>query len=461
MDIIFPYVLHLHILQLEGYQPNRFVKWIFSNFFVRRVESKKALVWTKKAKIIFLLSLFYSVLFMFFIVKKLGFLGMLVAVLASSQAYIFVLLGLLTLKPYEVINKIRVKRKTLLKIKRLKANGLRVIGITGSYGKTSVKEILYEMLRTKYKVLKTPESYNTVFGIYKVVRFELDEKYDFFICEMGAYKIGEIKELCDMVLPDHAILTGINEQHIERFGCIKNTVRAKFELVDSVVAKRNDNSVVLLNRDSKNVTDNYKSHVSSPHFYSAASSEYKLSPEGMDFESVICGKKVNFRTKILGYPYVSNITAAASFACILGIEIDELKKVVSRLDPVQHRLELKKYEDYTIIDDAYNSNKEGFKEAVNLLSMFNGKKKIFVTPGIIELGQQTKEIHEELGELLNKNVDLVILVGNNERTRSLSSKIEQEKKTFINSISEMHEAVKKTGFIDPIVLIENDLPENY
>jgi len=139
----------------------------------------------------------------------------------------------------------------------LSKNNLKVIGITGSYGKTSTKEFLYQILRQKYKVLKTPGSYNTLFGIYKVINHELDARYDFFICEMGAYKIGEIKELCDCVLPDFAILTGINEQHLERFGKIENTIKAKFEIVETL----KDKATAAINHADENVEASQLLHI--------------------------------------------------------------------------------------------------------------------------------------------------------------------------------------------------------
>src|SRR5258708_24016596 len=229
INIIFPLKLQLNILQLEEYKPLRFLNWITKNFFKRNVPTKKGLVYTQKVKnllaiyiVLCIASLFLNI-FLFLILIIMPFIG--------------ITLAIFILKPYEIYNRYKTKNNTREKILSLK--NLKVIGVTGSFGKTSTKEILYQILKTKYKILRTPESFNTVFGIAKVIDLEIDNSYELFICEMAAYKIGEIKEICDMVHPNYGILTGITTQHFERFGSLENTIKAKFELVDAVKSKNN------------------------------------------------------------------------------------------------------------------------------------------------------------------------------------------------------------------------------
>lgn len=387
-----PFIAHLHILQLEGYQPIRFLRWWLKNPFKFRLENKKTLVWTGKTKFIYVF---------------------------SAGLWPLMFLGLLILKPYEVANRWRIKHRVRSKISRLKTQGLKVIGITGSYAKTSTKEFLYQILKTKYRVLRPPESYNTVFGIAKVVEWELDESYDFFICEMGAYKRGEIKELCEMVLPDYGILTGINEQHLERFGSIENIIKAKFELVDFVLNKR---GTMVAN----------------------AGSELVYSTPGVEY----------YGKGIYKHPAEQNIAGAMKMARILGIR----QKPQSLLQP-EHRLEIiERGENLTIIDDAYSANVTGFEAAMKFLQRFPGYR-IVVTPGIAELGPRTKEIHRRLGKLLDQAADRVILVGKNDRTISLSQSLNGGKFEFVDSVSQWRQ------FVNPkrktILLFENDLPDNY
>ncbi|TSC87699.1 MAG: UDP-N-acetylmuramoyl-tripeptide--D-alanyl-D-alanine ligase [Microgenomates group bacterium Gr01-1014_16] len=324
-----PLVTYLHILQLEGYQPVRFLRWWVKNPLKFRLENKKKLEWTAKAKFIYVV---------------------------SGGFWPLMFVGLLALKPIEEIYKWRTKEKTREKIERLKRGKLKVIGIAGSYGKTSTKEFLYQILKSKYRVLRTPESYNTPMGIAKVVEMELDESYDFFICEMGEHARGDIKELCETVLPDYGVITGINEQHLERFASREEIKKTIYELKDWV------GEIV----------------------------EYKR------------GK---------GTPMEENLRIAREMAAILGV------KTNIQIKPVEHRLKVIKRSEITIIDDAYSSNVDGFAAAVDYLKSFEGWK-VIVTPGIAELGGETYEIHKRLGEKL-RGLDQVILVGRNERTKGL------------------------------------------
>lgn len=270
------------------------------------------------------------------------------------------------------------------------------------------------MLKTKYRVLRTPESYNTVFGIAKVVKWELDESYDYFICEMGAYKRGEIAELCWMVEPDYGMLTGINEQHLERFGSIENTVRAKFELVEFI-------------RDPKRLVLNFGSGL-----------VRKNAPVG-----VITYGQGSYR-----HPSEQNIEGARKMAEILGVR----ERVEVKLPP--HRLTTVKRDGLTIIDDAYSGNVDGFVAAVKYLKSFR-EWRVIVTPGIAELGKETARIHRELGKLLG-GIDQIILVGDNERTRGLAEGAGRGE--FVERVGEALIRVKQTK---ATVLFENDLPDNY
>ncbi len=385
-----PLLIHLHIFQLEGYSPSRFLKWWIQHPFKFKDENKLPLVWTNKARFIYACSYgFWPLMF----------------------------LAILFLKPYEAWNRNRVKNATREKINLLKQTGLKVIGITGSYGKSSTKEILYQILKTKFRVLRTPESYNTLFGIANVVDLELDKNYDYFICEMGAYKRGEINELCEMVDPDYGMLTGINEQHLERFGSIENTIKAKFELPKYVLSK---SGKVVANFGNDLVRENAKG-------------------------------VIGYGQKQYKHPLDQNTEGAIVMAKELGVS----EMAVENIQPSEHRLSVTKRGGLTIIDDAYSSNVDGFKSAINYLKSFDGWK-VIITPGITELGNKTASIHQELGKLL-QGVDQVILVGKNVRTTNLELGFGGNA-TYIQSVGEAIEKVKREK---AVVLFENDLPDNY
>lgn len=404
---IIPIKLYLHILQLNGYKWDRMLRWVMANPFKRTIENKIPLGWSPKAKVLYIISWVWGTIFLFLFWPF--------GVIAFFQPWILLILALIVLKPYEAIRIRYTYWQSRQKINYLKNKGLRVIGITGSYGKTSTKEFLYQILKTKYRVLRTPESYNTVFGIAKVIEWELDENYDFFICELGAYRVGEITELCKMVDPDHAILTGINEQHLERFKNIKNTIKAKFELVDYVLNKKGK---IVANLGNELV----RKHAKDVTGYGLGS---------------------------YSHPSEQNIEGAFMLAKLFGI------KKLPKMELPTHRLKLINRGEMKIIDDAYSGNVNGFRAAVKYLKSFKGWK-VIVTPGIPELGAATYAIHKKLGKELI-DLDQVILVGKNERTRGLADGFGKP----VIYIEKVTDAIGKVVNSKAVILFENDLPDNY
>lgn len=452
--------LYLHILQLEGYEPGRFLAWLLRNLFTRKVENKKPLVWTAKATFLYYASLFLALALpaMLSLVNiTYAFALFLIFVI---QPWTTLLLALLLMKPYEIVNRQRVIEKTRVKIQGFQ--GLQVIGIAGSYGKTSVKEVLYQLLRKKYKVLRTPKSYNTVFGIAKVVDLELDKNYDFFICEMGAYKKGDIAELCQMVGPKHGILTGIAEQHLERFGSLENIVAGKFELIESL--PRGGEAV--LNGDNEHIVANAWRAKSVYRFYGVENEksevradDIKYSDQGSEFTVTLGKDSFAVQTKLLGKGNVQNILGAVALAKHLGLSIEELKEAIKDLEPIPNRLELIKRNGNTIVNDSYSSNPEGFKESIEVVRQIKANTKVLITPGIVELGSRTKEVHEDLAKAADGVFDRAILVGETERTKPFADSLEKTKYQFVKSTNDALAEMEKLK--DTLVLIENDLPDNY
>jgi UDP-N-acetylmuramoyl-tripeptide--D-alanyl-D-alanine ligase len=458
---LFPYKIQLQILQQGEYRIVSFLKWISGNFFKRELENKKKLFFSAKAKTVLILSLGLNILTILILTFLSGLVGFVFGLILSSQPYIFLTVSVLVLKPFEAIMRAWIKRIAINKLSSL--HDLTVIGITGSYGKTSVKEFLYAILKSQYQVLKTPESYNTVLGIAKVIDLELDDSYQFFVCEMAAYKRGEIKELAGMLKPKYAILTGINEQHLEMFGSIENTTQAKFELVEAIP----EDGFAVINGDNDLVKENFKKYKKNFVVYglgdfSFSAKNIKISEEGTVFDLVLEDKVYPCKTKLIGRSQVENIVAAAAMAFKLGVKPVKIVEAIANLSPVPHRLEFRNRENMSIIDDAYNSNVTGFKEALHLLENFNNRPKIIVTPGIVDLGAKTLGIHRDLGVLAEKICDAVILVGESDRTKGLALGItNQQKIHWMSSISDLSAVLKTLNLKNPVVLLENDLPDNY
>ena len=342
-----------------------------------------------------------------------------------------------------------------------------VIGVTGSYGKTSVKYILSELLREKYNTLMTPESYNTTMGVVRTVNEQLRPQHQVFVCEMGARQVGDIKEICDIVHPKHGIITSVGPMHIESFKTIENVQKTKFELADAIPS----DGMLFLNFDCDIIRDANHPHPAVHYGIDDHSGYYvsglKISEKGSEFRvTAPSGESCDYKTPLIGRHNVLNICGAIAVANSLRISLEELRPAVRRLESVPHRLQLINRGDYTVIDDAYNSNPSGAKAALETLSMAEGMK-ILVTPGMIELGGMEYELNREFGEEAAAVCDYVALVGEKQTkpiADGLLSAGYPENKLFV--AQSLDEAMKKVYSIESggrrkIILLENDLPDNY
>lgn len=299
-----------------------------------------------------------------------------------------------------------------------------VIGITGSYGKTSTKEFLASILATKFNVLATEGSINTEIGVAKTV-LRLTDEHEIFIVEMGAYKKGEIAAICEIVQPKMGIITGINEQHIELFGSIENTIKTKFELVKSL----QKNGVAIFNAANRYVQKMISwcgsqrpdlsiwryQRVANKKFIDNALSAYdtKAYTDKLSFRLLYHGQELPFETKLLGIQQVDNILAAACASLILGLSHREIQKAVSRLNaPTKTMRLVGKYKKAILIDDTYNANPDGVLAALEYMRIINGIKILVLTP-LIELGTDADSIHELLGKKAAEVCDLILLTNLN------------------------------------------------
>lgn len=343
---------------------------------------------------------------------------------------------------------------------------MKIIGVTGSYGKTSTKFILGRILSERYNTLITPENYNTPMGLVITIRKHLKPQTEIFVAEMGAKRKGDINEDCDIADPTLGIITSIGPQHLDTFGDIETVVSTKFELADRVKA---NGGRMFLNFDNEYIKSNAESYdfVS----YGTANADYSAeditySADGLSL--TVRHKNGDFRvtSRLLGQHNALNITAAAAVALELGLTPDEITFAVSKLKPIEHRLELKPYiGGSTLIDDAYNSNPEGCLEAVRVLGRFEGMKKIIVTPGLVELGDREYECNKALGKEAAKHCDIIILVGRN-RSKPLADGVneqgfDRQNLYVVSSFKEAVEVFSPMCDKNTVILFENDLPDNY
>ncbi|MBE6861390.1 MAG: UDP-N-acetylmuramoyl-tripeptide--D-alanyl-D-alanine ligase [Ruminococcus sp.] len=346
---------------------------------------------------------------------------------------------------------------------------LHKVGITGSYGKTSMKFYLSELLNSQYNTLKTPESYNTPMGVTITVRRDLKPTHEYFVCEMGARRVGEIKELCGIANPHDGIITSVGPQHLETFKSIENVVGTKFELADSISAL----GKIYLNVDNELIrakADEYKNAVT---YGTCEGSDYRasditVSDKGTEFTMTAPdGSSCRYTTRLLGEHNVQNLAGAIAYSHgSAGIPLEKLILPVKRIAAVPHRLELvDKGGGLCYIDDAYNSNPSGCRAALNVLGLFDACK-ILVTPGMVELGEKQEELNCEFGREAAKVCDYVVLVGKIQAEPIYKGLMEAgypEERVFI--ASNLNEAISHVQAYQTdkkkIVLLENDLPDNY
>ena len=392
----------------------------------------------------------------------------------NSYLYIFIILGFLQYFVIWFVARITIPIEKLVylyyllkakhKLKTIK--DLNVIGITGSYGKTSTKNILNDILSTKYNVLASPKNFNTPYGLLITINEYIDKFTSIFIAEMGARKKGEIKELCNIVKAKYGILTKIGVAHLDSFGSEKNIQETKFELIESLAS----NGIAILNKDdSLQVSYPLKNKckiiwVGRDKDADVIISDIKTNSSGTSFNVMFkqSNKKYPFKTILLGYANAYNVLASIAICKELGMSIKEIQKGVSKVKVIEHRLELKNIGDITIIDDAYNSNPIGSKMALEVLNSMPGKR-IIVTPGMIELGAKQYEYNRQLGIDISSVCDEVILVGK-DQTKAIYDGLESKNynKEHIHIISDVKQAVeiiKKLKDNNTYVLLENDLPD--
>ena len=346
------------------------------------------------------------------------------------------------------------------------------IGVTGSYGKTSVKFILNRILNESYNTTATPESFNTPMGIVRTVREHMKPQTDIFIAEMGAKNQDDIKELCELCHPSLGIITAVGPQHLETFGSIEKVAKTKFELADEVINK--PNGKIYINFDSvpaKEYAETITDKTKIVSFGTSAECDCKAenisySPQGTSFTIKYKEHTFSVSCKLLGKHSVTNILGAVAIALDIGVSAKSIRFAVSSLKAAAHRLELKPFlNNSVLIDDAYNSNPEGCLEAVRVLGSFEGMRRIIVTPGLVELGDKEYDYNFTLGEECTKYCDDIILVGVKRavpmQDAIAKTKFNSSNVFVVETFKDAMEHLKGMTDRNTVVLFENDLPDNY
>ena len=522
IDCFFKSKISLHMLQQNLYnENNRYLKWVFKNFkthinleilgiiisaiiyfavsgmdnvsiplllaliviYIYRIyivkktisssQQKKPLVVTKRVKrLIFTTTILYFIpivlLFFNFNNKEFVYEMIFITTIMVYLNYFVVFVANIINYPYERGVYYYYKHKAQSTLKSM--TNLKIIGITGSYGKTSSKNILSDILNIKYNALPTPRNLNTFNGLIMTVNNHMDKFTDIFIAEMGAYVKGEIKGLCNLVHPKYGILTTIGTAHLESFGSEENIQQGKFELIESLPS---DGIGVLNGDDPKQVSYKLKNKIKiiwigidNPDV-DVRAVDIKCNDKGTTFNVKFKGdkKKYEFQTRLLGRHNVYNILAGIALGYEFGISISELQQAVKGVKAVEHRLELKKLNGFYMIDDAYNSNPVGAKSAVDVLSMMPGVK-VVVTPGMIELADKEDEYNKEFGRQIAEVADYAVLIGEKHTKPIFDGLIEsgfdKNKIVVYNDVREAYKFINTIASKKEVyALFENDLPDTY
>lgn len=498
---------NMHMFQLNGYKNDEHINWIRKNLrqqwilgfgmvlgiirvifpvlaldiiiyltlllivlvyrAMKRLHTKKKLVYTPRVKrmiaAIGIISCIVVVLC--FIFAGIQHMTGVFMILIASQIFLNMIANIMN-TPIEIgINNYYINEA---KRKLKEASNLKIIGITGSYGKTSMKFYLQTLLQSKYNVLVTPGNFNTPLGVTITVRKYLKPTHEIFLCEMGARRVGEIKEVCDIVHPDYGVITSVGPQHLETFYSMENIQKTKFELADALPS----DGMLFLNGDNDYIQEKAKEYKNKSFYYSEkdgtgyCAKDIVVSQYGTEFTVVTpSGESERYQMKLVGIHNVINVVGAISVANTLGMTLKELKIPVRRIQPVEHRMQMREHGLVTIIDDAYNSNPVGSKAAVETLAMFDGIR-ILITPGMVELGDKEKEYNYKFGTYAADCCDYILLVGrkNTEPIKNgvLSKGFPEEKCLVYDKLDEaVAYAYTIKGQGHKYILLENDLPDNY
>lgn len=442
---------------------------------IQKDQNKKPLIITTRIKrLIVTISILYLIpICLLFIysndLKSIFFILFIISIIVYLNTFVVYIANIINY-PMERCVYHYYKNKAQNKLKNMP--NLKIIGITGSYGKTSSKNILSDILNIKYNALPTPRNLNTYNGLIMTVNNYMDKFTDIFIAEMGAYVKGEIAGLCKLIKPKYGILTQIGTAHLESFGSEQNIIDGKFELIESLPK---DGFAILNGDDDKQLNYKLKNKIKviwigiDNKDVDIYATDIKCSSKGSSF---VVHFKDNpheylFETKLLGNHNVYNILAAIACGKEFGIEISELIQAVKSVKPIEHRLELKRIGNFYQIDDAYNSNPIGALNACKVLNMMPGLK-VVVTPGMIELGAKEYEYNKTFGEQIAEvaKADYAILIGEKRcepiKQGLLTKGFDKDRIVVFNDVRDAYPFIRTlTGKKEVYALFENDLPDTY
>lgn len=363
-------------------------------------------------------------------------------------------------------------RKLLEKAKkrRERVKHLKAIGVTGSYGKSSVKEFLACILSERFKVLKTKKNQNSEVGVARCIIDELKREHEVFVAEIGAYNKGKVKQIAGIVQPQVGVLTGINEQHLATFGSLNNIIEGKFELIDSL----SSGDTAIVNWDNEYIRSKvYNSHFMDKKVVKCSVSgkadlwgeETEIEKEKLSFKVVSkTGERAEVSLSLAGRQNIINFLMAAAAAMELGVGLEEISRAGEKIAAPKSGMTVKKGKGgVSVVDDTYSANPCGVVAAIEHLKLWQGKK-IVVMPCLIELGKESKNIHREIGEMIGRVCDLAVITSLDFLDQIVkgaqTSGMNSARILFLNKTELILKKLKPFFKEENVILLESRVPKN-
>jgi UDP-N-acetylmuramoyl-tripeptide--D-alanyl-D-alanine ligase len=411
------------LLQLEEYDVRRYLGTVMKTWGQIPGVFRKPIVWTTKLRVLTGMATAMLLASAYLSSRLVSFapLFLLATIIFCYGYFVFLAIASLLFSPFDFISKMVIISRAKRKVQQMP--DLKIIGIAGSYGKTLMKEMVAAVLGQKYRILSTPENINTPMGISRLILTKLSPNTDFLIVEMGEYTQGDILAICDITPPHIGVITGINEAHLERMGTMENTTRTVFELADEI----KPDGLLLLNAQDERVRSHgeiYGEKLSVIWYGRAAGTgnalsakNFRINAEGTGSEfDVLEGTSpvMQVRLPLLAEYAAGHAIAAAAIGRRMGMSWEQISAGLSGVTPPTHRLQpiVNRAAGILVIDDSYNGNPDGVDAAIAVLKQFPKRRKVYITPGLVEMGNRSKLVHIQIGKKLADVADLVILVDN-------------------------------------------------
>lgn len=461
----------VYILQASEYNIRDYLVWYHWTHDFTRIEKRKQLEMTLKARVMLILVwltlIFWTIAIMWYANSTRSdvplIVGAIVVILSPFYLPYLIIIPLLIIKiiqkpiEYWIINQARQKLKNHKAIK---------IGIAGSFGKTTMREILKTVLSEGKKVAAAPNNFNTPLGISQFVK-TLKGDEDILIFELGEYYPGDVRKLCNLIQPDMGIITGINEAHLQKFKSLEKTTKTIFELADYLEVRppktlyvNGENEFAYKNSRPNNIIYNRQGvnawKIENP----------QTSLDGTLFTLTNSNTKLELKSALLGLHQIGPLAVAADIAFNLGSSFNQIKEGISKTTPFEHRLEPKIGNDGVItLDDSYNGNPDGVKAVIEFLGSLKDHRRFYVTPGLVEMGSKTEEVHKEIGRnLARAKIEKVVLIKN-----SVTPYIEKglREENYAGEVLWFDDALSAFAALPnltvkgDVVVLQNDWPDQY